>query len=170
MKCNTIHTDVYGHTHALMKHRWVCLCLCVWVTHMIFSTDLGLMKMAMGYSWATCSLLMALPDTSSMQCLPWPEETTLTSQHWTRRCSSGAVFCEYLSPCSHCSEWNFKHVYTWQSHVTSIIHLCVVTAKLDVEKEKTKEACCHSNSSFSTILLALMPRKQMKSRSKMGKD
>lgn len=37
---------------------------------MMFSTDLGLMKTAMGWSSASCSLLMAFPDTSRMQCLP----------------------------------------------------------------------------------------------------
>lgn len=39
-------------------------------THMMFSTPLGLMKMAMGCSRASWSLLMAFPDTSRMQCLP----------------------------------------------------------------------------------------------------
>lgn len=34
------------------------------------SMDLGLMKTAMGYSCACCSRLMALPETSRMQCLP----------------------------------------------------------------------------------------------------
>lgn len=33
--------------------------------------DFGLMKMAMGYSCACCNLLIALPDTSRMQCFPW---------------------------------------------------------------------------------------------------
>jgi len=37
---------------------------------MMESTDFGLMKMAMGNSCATCNLLMALPLTSRMQCLP----------------------------------------------------------------------------------------------------
>lgn len=40
-------------------------------THISASTDLGLMKTAMGNTCACCSLLMALPDTSRMQCLPW---------------------------------------------------------------------------------------------------
>lgn len=43
-------------------------------THMMFSTDLGLMKTAMGWSWASCSLLMAFPDTSRIQCLPWERQ------------------------------------------------------------------------------------------------
>lgn len=49
------------------------------VTHMMFSTDLGLMKMAMGWSWASWSLLMALPDTSRMQCLPWKQQENISN-------------------------------------------------------------------------------------------
>ena len=41
-----------------------------WYTHIIDSTDLGLMKIAMGYNWATCKRLIALPLTSKIQCLP----------------------------------------------------------------------------------------------------
>lgn len=36
--------------------------------YIIDSMDFGLMKIAMGYNWATCNLLMALPETSKMQC------------------------------------------------------------------------------------------------------
>lgn len=57
--------------------NWVVLSL---NTHMMFSTDLGLMKMAMGWSWASCSLLMAFPDTSRIQCLPW------AAQRWHHHC------------------------------------------------------------------------------------
>lgn len=39
-------------------------------THRTFSSDLGLTKMAMGWSWAACSLRTALADTSKMQCFP----------------------------------------------------------------------------------------------------
>ena len=39
------------------------------------STDFGLMKMATGKSPATCSLLMALPLTSRIQCLPCQRQT-----------------------------------------------------------------------------------------------
>ena len=42
-------------------------------THRMFSTVLGLMKMAMGWSWASCSLFIAFPETSRIQCLPWGE-------------------------------------------------------------------------------------------------
>lgn len=40
-------------------------------TYMIDSTDFGLMNTAMGKSCATCNRLIALPDTSKMQCLPF---------------------------------------------------------------------------------------------------
>lgn len=39
--------------------------------YMSASMDLGLMKMATGNSCACCSRLIALPDTSRMQCFPW---------------------------------------------------------------------------------------------------
>lgn len=39
-------------------------------TYITDSTDFGLMKMAMGYSCATCNLLMAFPLTSRIQCFP----------------------------------------------------------------------------------------------------
>lgn len=32
--------------------------------------DFGLMKIAIGYNWATWSRLIAFPDTSKMQCFP----------------------------------------------------------------------------------------------------
>jgi hypothetical protein len=40
-------------------------------TYMIDSTDLGLINIAIGNSWATCSLLIAFPLTSRIQCLPY---------------------------------------------------------------------------------------------------
>lgn len=40
------------------------------VTYITDSTDFGLMKMAIGYSCATCNLLMAFPLTSRIQCFP----------------------------------------------------------------------------------------------------
>lgn len=36
--------------------------------YIIDSTDFGLMNIAMGYSWATWSRLIALPETSKIQC------------------------------------------------------------------------------------------------------
>lgn len=39
-------------------------------TYRTFSSDLGRTKMAMGWSWAACSLRTALADTSKMQCFP----------------------------------------------------------------------------------------------------
>lgn len=41
------------------------------VTYITDSTDFGLMKMAIGYSCATCNLLMAFPLTSRIQCFPY---------------------------------------------------------------------------------------------------
>lgn len=40
-------------------------------TYITDSTDFGLINMATGYNCATCNLLIALPLTSSIQCLPW---------------------------------------------------------------------------------------------------
>lgn len=43
-------------------------------TYKMFSRDRGRMKIAMGWSCAAWSLLMALADTSRMQCFPWSSE------------------------------------------------------------------------------------------------
>lgn len=61
-KCTVFMFDYTSKSHRIFRKNLN--------TYIMFSTDLGLIKMAIGYNWANCNLLIAFPDTSSMQCFP----------------------------------------------------------------------------------------------------
>lgn len=76
--CPFVTIDLRGQTEDLLRmHSEKKPTLGGVYTYIRGSHDLGLMKIAMGYSCATCSRLIAFPDTSRIQCLPcWKQMRT----------------------------------------------------------------------------------------------
>lgn len=90
-------------------------------THRTFSSDLGRTKMAMGWSWAACSLRTALAETSRMQCFPCCSSTNTGSgsgsgvrgqgqEEGQRHCVSGKQMWLMLK---HSNFQRWEKVKTW---------------------------------------------------------
>lgn len=67
------------HLIFLEQKRYFCTEKNQISTYIMESTDFGLMNIAIGYNWATWRRLIALPDTSKMQCLPWNVQMMINS-------------------------------------------------------------------------------------------